>query len=77
MFARECYVENDRSDKGVGDVVFSDHRGERFLIVEVKHLNPRTGNTARVSRNDARQKVRQQAEFYGKAWTAKHPGRRV
>jgi hypothetical protein len=43
------------------------------LVVEVKCLNPRQGSTARTSRNNARQKVAEQARRYGEEWAKQNP----
>ncbi|MCU0569897.1 MAG: hypothetical protein MUF49_25410 [Oculatellaceae cyanobacterium Prado106] len=72
----EWEVEPGRTDKGRGDLVFSDGMG-RFAVVEVKWLDlldheqsesTRNGDTRRVSNRKKRRKVEKQALEYAKAY---------
>jgi len=73
--AREWYVVPGRTDLGIGDLVFFD--GAKYFIVEVKHLHEGSGHNPRVSRTQARNLAKEQAQRYGRAWAAKYPGKRV
>ena len=63
----EWEVEPNRNQEGKGDLLFSDGAG-RFAVVEVKWLNQdKSGKTARTSRTQKRNKVRDQAVEYAHA----------
>lgn len=60
----EWEVSPGKTDKGRGDLLFTDGAGG-FAVVEVKFIdNDRTGKTARTKRNDSRSKVVEQARRY-------------
>ncbi|KAI3662587.1 hypothetical protein MP638_000697 [Amoeboaphelidium occidentale] len=77
LVAEEWHVNFPSSQDGIGDLVFSDASESKYLVVEVKYLNPRSGGTARASRNYARQKVEEQAKRYGKEWARRCTGKEV
>ncbi|KAJ3051641.1 hypothetical protein HK097_007341 [Rhizophlyctis rosea] len=62
-----------RSDLGAGDLVFANRARTKYLVVEVKRKDDRTGPTPRRARNRAGQKVDEQLEAYMKAWAEKYP----
>ncbi len=68
----EWEVEPSRSDKGRGDLVFTDGSG-RFAVVEVKWIDieggGRTGSTKRTSNRKKRRKVEEQAIDYANRWS--------
>jgi Holliday junction resolvase-like predicted endonuclease len=61
----EWEVQESRTDRGRGDLVFTDGHG-RFAVVEVKMIQGETltGPTARANRNQNRKKLEEQASFY-------------
>ena len=62
----EWDVEPGKTDKGRGDLVFTDGEGD-FAVVEVKFIDlGRTGKTVRTKRKNSRNKVISQAVDYGK-----------
>jgi len=77
LVAREWYVQEGRSHKGKGDLVFLSDDQRKFLVVELKYLDPRPCRTAQSRRCHARKLAKEQVERYGKAWAAKHLGQRV
>ena len=67
----EWEVESGRSDRGVGDLIFTDSQGN-FAIVEVKWINNQaTGKTASVKRTKKRRKVENQAIKYAQIYSTK------
>ncbi len=69
----EWHVYPNRSQCGVGDLLFTDGTG-RFAVVEVKFLTPRGGHTARESRRRGRRKVELQAKTFGMLLLRFNPG---
>lgn len=61
--------EWNTSDPGKGDLVFTDGRG-LFAVVEVKYINQQNKN----NKSQKRRKVIEQAQTYGKAFSAANPG---
>jgi hypothetical protein len=78
LAAQEWFVVPGRVDKGRGDLVFkSPTTKPKYLVVETKHLSTAHGRNACSTRTHRRQKVREQAKTYGKAWKEKHPSASV
>ena len=67
----EWEVIADKSDEGMGDLVFTDGNGN-FAVVEVKYLDLQsTGDTACSRRTKKRQKVKEQAVKYAEIYRKK------
>ena len=67
----EWEVIADKSDEGMGDLVFTDGNGN-FAVVEVKYLDLySTGGTASSRRTKKRQKVKEQAVKYAEIYRKK------
>lgn len=77
LVAQEWEVVPGMANYGVGDLVFSIPSSAEYLVIETKYLNKRSGRTAKTLRNRGRHKVKEQAEFYGRKWSDRHPRAKV
>jgi len=69
----EYELEDNATDKGVGDLLLCDAHGLFFCALEVKYIDEKSGSTARARRTEKRKHVKVQAKRYAKRLSEKLP----
>lgn len=75
IFAYEFPLHPEMTNVGKIDLILVDPQDNipRFLIVEVKYLQMKSGKTSRTSRTKKRRKVEEQADLYTKQFALLFP----